>query len=207
MTHIEAVESYATERYLLGEMTEAERQAFEAHYFDCEICADDLRVGSRMRDGVAAGLVAAPRPRTKRTPRTFTYVSWAAAASLALVAGYEGMLLRQQPRMAPQALAPVTLRAATRGAEAVVPVAAGATAITLAVPLEVAAGTPLTYEVRATDGTLAASGTADAPAGGAPLLVMLPVWTVTLDTHYSLAIQRSADRSPIDQFGFVVRAR
>jgi anti-sigma factor RsiW len=207
MTHIEAVENYATERYLLGEMTEAERQAFEAHYFDCEVCADDLRAGSRMRDGVAAGLLTAPGTRTVRPPRTFNYVSWAAAASLALVAGYEGLLLRPQPRLAPQALAPVTLRAATRGAEAVVPVTPGATAVTLAVPLEVAAGTPLTYEVRAADGTLAASGTADAPAGGAPLLVMLPVWTVTVDTHYIFAVQRSADSSPIDQFGFLVRAR
>src|SRR3954470_23379340 len=157
MTHTEAVESYATERYLLGEMTEAERQAFEAHYFDCEECADDLRAGSRMRDGVAAGLLTTQGTRTVLRPRTFNYVSWAAAASLALVAGYEGMLLRQQPRLAPQALAPVTLRAATRGAEAVVPVTPGAAAVTLAVPLDVAAGTPLKYEVRAADGTVAGS--------------------------------------------------
>jgi putative zinc finger protein len=206
MTHTEAVDTYAAERYLLGEMTEAERQAFEAHYFECGTCADDLRAGSLMRDGVAAGLLAASGTRTERRSRTFTYVSWAAAASLALVAGYEGMLLRQ-PRMAPQALAPVTLRAATRGGEAVVPVTEGATAVTLAVPLEVAAGTALNYEVRAADGKIAASGTAEAPGGGAPLLVLLPLWTVTPETHYIFAVQRSADSSPIDQFGFVVRAR
>jgi len=33
------------------------------------------------------------------------------------------------------------------------------------------------------------------------------VWTVAPDTHYIFAVQRSADGSPIDQFGFVVRAR
>jgi putative zinc finger protein len=207
MTHNEAVETYATERYLLGEMTEAERQSFEAHYFECEICADDLRIGSRMRDGVAAGLLVAPAARTTRPARIYNYVSWAAAASLALIAGYEGMLLRQQPQLAPQALAPVTLRAATRGAEAEVPVTPGAAAVTLAVPLDVAAGTPISYEVRSADAKVVASGTTDAPAGGAPLLVMLPVWTVAPDTHYIFAVQRSADRSPIDQFGFVVRAR
>jgi hypothetical protein len=206
MTHTEAVDTYAAERYLLGEMTEAERQAFEAHYFECPTCADDLRAGSLMRDGVAAGLLAVPGTRTERLSRTFNYASWAAAASLALVAGYEGMLLRQQ-RMAPQALAPVTLRAPTRGAEAVVPVAEGAAAVTLAVPLEVAAGTALNYEVRAADGQIAASGTAEAPGGGAPLLVLLPLWTVNPETHYIFAVQRSADSSPIDQFGFVVRAR
>lgn len=207
MTHTEAVDTYAAERYLLGEMTEAERQAFEAHYFECETCADDLRAGNLMRDGVAAGLLAVSGTRTERPSRTFTYVSWAAAASLALVAGYEGMLLRQQPRITAQALAPVTLRAATRGAEAVVPVTAGATAVTLAVPLEVEAGTALDYEVRAADGKIAASGTAEAPGGGAPLLVLLPLWTVAPETHYIFAVQRSADRSAIDQFGFVVRAR
>jgi putative zinc finger protein len=207
MTHNEAVESYATERYLLGEMTEAERQSFEAHYFECESCADDLRVASRMRDGVAGGLLVAPAARTTRRVRTYNYVSWAAAASLALIAGYEGLLLRQQPQMAPQALAPVTLRAATRGAEAEVAVAQGATAVTLAVPIDVAAGTPIGYEVRSADGKVVASGTTNAPAGGAPLLVMLPVWTVAPETHYIFAVQRSADRSPIDQFGFVVRAR
>jgi len=207
MTHNDAVENYATERYLLGEMTEAERQSFDAHYFECETCADDLRAGSRMRDGVAAGLLVAPAARKARPVRLYNYVSWAAAASLALIAGYQGLLLRQQRQMAPQALAPVTLRAATRGAEAEVPVTRGATAVTLAVPLDVAAGTPLTYEVRSADGKVAASGTTDAPAGGAPLLVMLPVWTVTPDTHYIFAVQRSADRSPIDQFGFMVRAR
>jgi anti-sigma factor RsiW len=207
MTHTEAVESYATERYLLGEMTEAERQAFEAHYFDCEMCAEDLRAASRMRDGVATGLLTVPGTRAKRPFRALNHVGWAAAASLALVAGYEGMLLRQQPRMTPQALAPVTLRAATRGAQAVVPLTPGAAAVTLAVPLDVAAGTALGYEVRAAGGQVVASGSADAPAGGAPLLVLLPLWTVAPDTHYIFAVHRSADSSPIDQFGFVVRAR
>jgi hypothetical protein len=208
MTHTEAVESYASERYLLGEMTEAERQAFEAHYFDCAECADDVRAASRMRDGVAAGLLAAPRTtRTKVPRRAFTYIGWAAAASLALVAGYQGMLLRDRPPLAAQALSPVTLRAATRGAEALVPLTQGATALTLALPVEVAASTPLTYELRAADGRVAASGTAKAPAAGAPLLLLLPASAVAPETHYVLAIHRLADSSPIDQFGFVVSAR
>ncbi len=42
MTHLEALASLATERYLLGEMREAERQAFEQHYFDCALCAANV---------------------------------------------------------------------------------------------------------------------------------------------------------------------
>jgi hypothetical protein len=33
----------ATERYLLHEMNDAEREAFEQHYFDCILCAANVR--------------------------------------------------------------------------------------------------------------------------------------------------------------------
>jgi hypothetical protein len=207
MTHTDAVETSATERYLLDEMSESERQAFEAHYFECEQCADDVRAASRMRDGVAAGLLRAGTAAPARPRRVYSYVSWAAAASLAIVAGYQAMLLRERPPMASQALAPVTLRAATRGADAVVPLPRGATALTLALPLDVTPGASLRYEVRAADNRVVASGAADAPAAGAPLLVLLPVWTVAADTHYILEVHRSADGTLVDQFGFAVSGR
>ena len=35
MTHTEAISSLASERYLLDEMSDQEREAFEAHYFEC----------------------------------------------------------------------------------------------------------------------------------------------------------------------------
>jgi hypothetical protein len=37
-----------TERYLLGELDDAEAAEFEAHYFDCTLCAEDVRQASRM---------------------------------------------------------------------------------------------------------------------------------------------------------------
>lgn len=43
MEHIEAMKSKAAERYLLGEMTDAEAESFEEHYFDCSVCANDVR--------------------------------------------------------------------------------------------------------------------------------------------------------------------
>ena len=57
MTHQQAVNKQAVERYLLDEMPEIERFAFEEHLFDCEICADDVRTGALMREGVQAGLL------------------------------------------------------------------------------------------------------------------------------------------------------
>ena len=42
MTHQQALDGLASERYLLDEMTEGERFEFEAHYFDCVDCAEDV---------------------------------------------------------------------------------------------------------------------------------------------------------------------
>ena len=55
MTHQEALDTLASERYLLNEMSDHDRNAFEEHFFDCEVCADDLRVGAAMLQGARAG--------------------------------------------------------------------------------------------------------------------------------------------------------
>lgn len=52
MEHHEAHDTQATERYLLGEMNDAERDLFEAHFFDCPECAADVRAGMTL---MAAG--------------------------------------------------------------------------------------------------------------------------------------------------------
>ncbi len=43
MTHAQASETQAIERYLLGELSDDERDQFEAHLFDCLTCAEDLK--------------------------------------------------------------------------------------------------------------------------------------------------------------------
>src|SRR4051794_39564155 len=54
MEHHTALATKASERYLLGEMSEPERFDFEAHYFDCGICADDVRTGAALARGIKA---------------------------------------------------------------------------------------------------------------------------------------------------------
>ena len=44
MDHSHAISNHASERYLLGEMSEPERFDFEAHYFECVECAEDVVV-------------------------------------------------------------------------------------------------------------------------------------------------------------------
>ena len=47
MKHEFATATHAVERYLIGDMPADERDAFEDHFFSCEICAEDLRVTAR----------------------------------------------------------------------------------------------------------------------------------------------------------------
>jgi Putative zinc-finger len=122
MTHQQAVDKHAVERYLLDEMPEIERYAFEEHLFDCEACADDVRTGAVMREGVAAGLlpdaitdkaegkrqkaeddlrqqtqgpgpkIQDPRPKPQ-DPAWRAAVPWAVAAMLAITAGYQSLVV------------------------------------------------------------------------------------------------------------------
>jgi anti-sigma factor RsiW len=50
MDHQEAVRCEAVEKYLLDELTPAERAEFEQHFFDCHECALDLRAAAAFLD-------------------------------------------------------------------------------------------------------------------------------------------------------------
>jgi hypothetical protein len=46
MDHNLASETYAAERYLLGEMPPEEMDEFEEHFFSCRVCGDDVQIAS-----------------------------------------------------------------------------------------------------------------------------------------------------------------
>lgn len=52
MSHEEAEEIHAVEGYLLNDLTEEQRSRFEAHYFDCPICAEAVSAGQELLEGV-----------------------------------------------------------------------------------------------------------------------------------------------------------
>jgi len=221
MDHRQAIETLALERYLLGEMAEEERDAFEEHFFSCAECAEDARAAGTMRDAVAGGMAGSaqqPAGRVLQMPATrrrlaSVVVPWAAAASLALVAGYQGLVLRQGQKQlaAPIALSPVTLRPASRGQEPVVSATAGAV-LTLAVDLGggVTNG-DIEYEIRHADGATIASDRVPAPKDGAPLLLLVPSSLFQPGQHYELLVKNmknsgNAGLTPAD-YRFTVGAR
>lgn len=85
------------ERYFLGELTDSEAEAFEAHYFECPTCAEYVREEMAM---IEAGREVAKEPNANEEPqpkdetqakvipfppRRWDWLSAAAAAMLTLV--------------------------------------------------------------------------------------------------------------------------
>lgn len=187
MDHSEAVEMMATERYLLGELSAEQREAFEAHYFECYECALDVRAESAMLAEMkvqlpqmeksaskVAGLPGASKPEPKQRD-WFAWVrpAWAvpAFAALLMVLGYQNLAtipgLRSAadaPRVTPWS----TLHVGTRaGAQMAVTAdrKAGAVLLIDDVPND-ANYASLAFELADPQGKLFWSETVKPPAGG-----------------------------------------
>ena len=102
MDHGEATRLGAAERYLLDELEETERTAFEEHFFDCPDCGDELRTTATFLVGARRVIASnAPRVLEEKPRRAWWSLFWpmpagaavAFAAVLALV-GWQQLRLR-----------------------------------------------------------------------------------------------------------------
>ena len=101
MEHEDAVRRGAVEMYLLNEIPRPEREEFEAHFFDCQECAADLRATAAFLDGAKRELrrshAARPAPRAAKKP-WFEFlwrpaVAAPAFALLLLVVAYQNIVI------------------------------------------------------------------------------------------------------------------
>jgi hypothetical protein len=220
VTHQQAVETLATERYLLNDMSGADRDAFEEHFFSCELCADDLRVSAAMVKGARSGFAAtatagrvlpmvSPAARKPAWYRSAA-LPWAAAAALAAMTTYQSVrIVPSQPRdEAAMAIVPVSLRPASRGAEPVVPLPSDGAPITLAIEInEPAENGQLIYSLANADGRPIVSGRAAAPAPGTPLLLLIPS-TLAGPSHYILSVHDAGPSNrTLGEYRFAVSAQ
>jgi len=106
MDHATATREGCTERYLLGEMTEAERLDFEEHFFVCRECAEDLKTTVAFLDNarkvlkteteelaVVATAAAALRESWWRRMRPHSAFAVAAVAAVVCVAVYQALVV------------------------------------------------------------------------------------------------------------------
>ena len=107
MSHEDASRTRAAERYFLNEMLQNERDAFEEHYFVCDICAEDVRMLSSFVENAKTILrdSATPQSRSAISIRRFDIRTWipaAIAAALALTVSVQMYSIQQlrQPQVA-----------------------------------------------------------------------------------------------------------
>jgi hypothetical protein len=214
MDHREAQTTKATERYLLGEMSEPERFDFENHYFECEECAGDVRASHALARGIKAVCAAEPAPGptpavAAGSPRK-GWFAWltpssmapaAVAAGFAIVAGYQAWIVIPglESRTGSRAMAPIVLRAAARGDEQTLDLRRDQPISFLSLDVNgVEPGTPLTYDVIAPGGEARISSAAEAPPEGSQLIVMLSTaevhepgaWKLILRTKKGMEVAR-----------------
>jgi hypothetical protein len=128
MDHTEASRRLAAEQYLLGELNENEREAFEEHFFSCPDCADAVQTGSSLISHARVVLTApnafAGKAATPTKPRWkfLTEWSWAPAMALAgwvatfVLGGYQFLRVPKTLETGQLTLAPaVPIRAVRAG--------------------------------------------------------------------------------------------
>jgi Putative zinc-finger len=220
MHHQNALATKASERYLLGEMDEPERFEFEAHYFDCPACAEDVRTGVAMARGIKAVCAedADLRPHisvVREVPRR-GWFSWLSPASLVpstaalafgCLAAWQAFVLVPSLRWAnaPQALSPIVLRAAARGDEQALSIRRSDPVSALSLDVNAAApGDPLSYELIAPGGAVSHRNTTRAPQAGTPLIVFLPSSSIRESGNWVLLL-RNQQGTEIARYPFSVQ--
>src|SRR5882762_5192275 len=106
MNHQLAEQTHAVDKYLLNELTEAERLEFEEHFFDCPACSHELKQNTIVVDNLKQVLLEDRRKTSEervasRWLSREAWLSWLrpttlvpafAALALALVVGYQNFV-------------------------------------------------------------------------------------------------------------------
>ena len=215
MRHEAVVETLAPEKYVLGELTGAEREEFEEHYFTCAECADEVRSAAALMDTLKAELFARKRAlAVERTRGAWarlagwfeirTFVPAMAALGLLMIVSYQQLVTipRLEQAVAPAVTATVNLQPETRGQAQVIAIAPGAPAVTLNVELSAPVAGPLEWLVNREDGLELFK--LRGPASG-NVTFRLPADRLP-DGRYE-AVAARADGTVIERFRFEIKRR
>lgn len=181
MDHEQAIQSQASMRYALGELSPAERDAFEEHFADCSHCMREVESAAAF--DANAREVFREQPEPKGRPRRLGWLLWrpaptlamSAALNLALAAGLGYTLLRSRPARtiesaAPQSVVVIAVRGVTRSAGLPEIRVSGPTVLTFDLPQHY---DQYSYSIDRS-GTPVLSGDVHGPAQGDTLNLELP---------------------------------
>lgn len=213
MDHEYATEHHSVEQYLLGELSERDRDEFEEHYFSCTECAEAVRTGAYFADNARFASKEKPRTdassrnegvtemRTRQHPslwhRMAAPVGVAAAVTIAIL-GYQNLTGSRGER--PHILARTVLEPAARGEERVVTLTRGQKSIVL--KLDVNSDEPFAHyrvDIQTQDGRSILHDTGDKGADGA-LEIEVPSSELP-PGHYVLLVHGQNDLSSANSGG------
>jgi hypothetical protein len=130
MTHEDALQEMAVEKYLLGELSGASLESFEEHLFECSECAADVKSGMTFIDAARLELPTSARVAKPQVERASRWTSWFASlwvlgpalAACLLILGFQMFVVQPRLRLevaraqAPAVLNPLVLaNAGARG--------------------------------------------------------------------------------------------
>ena len=206
--HESCVRQRMAERYLLGELPPADRAAFEAHYFGCEECADEVRVGFELRENARSIFAEEARQR-----RWHTWIPLAACLALLFVTGLQNLVVLPQLRKQiaglhqAQVLAATVVAPASRGAapEAAVSAARSFVPISLAIGA-VPSAERYECELRSAPGKLLETIPAARMEPDSNLTLLIPADEVP-SGRYEVAVFAVNGRSrvPLEHYYFATR--
>src|SRR5215467_12651213 len=114
LTHLKATKRKVADRYVLGELSPAQREEFEEHYFECVECAEDVRAFMALSSNSRSVLVEVPdyvesagnrrwtlfawfqALRSWRMPAVYAMVPALAMLALSITTTYQSITLRSQ---------------------------------------------------------------------------------------------------------------
>jgi len=190
MDHTEAISKGAAARYQFGGLSVKETEEFEAHFFDCTHCAEELRAAAIFEENAKAVFLensrstagaGEPRGKYERGRASWWALFWrnpwsaapaAAAAALLCVVMYQGGMI--QRARAPQAMASLVLPSLSRGSDRVLEVPASDNVYALSMyPEWQTSYLEYICIIQDEKGSTLASLRASAPAPGKPIQILM----------------------------------
>jgi len=189
LDHLKATKRNVADRYVLGELTRAQREEFEEHYFECVECAEDVRAFLAFSFNSRPALADVPDCEEPAAGRERTRMGWLQALRswlppaiyaapalamlcLSIITTYQSTILRSQ--LVAQVVPQFTLRPDSRGDESEISVQKQGHFFVLAADMP---GGPLQvkWQIRDAGSQIPLmEGTAPGPAAGSSLSVLIP---------------------------------